>query len=115
MVDHLVLLSSFGHASLERSTLMALDWLLRHGAQSQAHFHYRKRRAPRRALPCVERFEDRCIPSTLTVNGLQTFQTISGFGTNLSSKAWNSGAVTPSLDILSSAMATSSFASSSSQ
>jgi O-glycosyl hydrolase len=36
----------------------------------------------------------------MTVNGSQQFQTIDGFGTNLSSEAWNSGAVTPSLDTL---------------
>jgi hypothetical protein len=48
----------------------------------------------------LERLEDRRVPSTLTVDGSQHFQTIDGFGTNLSSEAWNNGAVTPSLDIL---------------
>jgi hypothetical protein len=36
----------------------------------------------------------------MTVDGSQQFQTIDGFGTNLSSEAWNGGAVTPSLDTL---------------
>jgi hypothetical protein len=48
----------------------------------------------------LERLEDRCVPSTLTVDGSQKSQAIDGFGTNLSSEAWNGGAVTPSLDIL---------------
>ena len=60
----------------------------------------RRRRVARRALPCIEEMEDRCVLSTLTVNGSQSLQTIAGFGTNLSSEAWNSGAVTPSLDTL---------------
>ncbi len=36
----------------------------------------------------------------MTVDGSQQFQTIDGFGTNLSSEAWNKGAVVPSLDKL---------------
>jgi hypothetical protein len=48
----------------------------------------------------LEQLENRWLPSTLTVDGSQHFQTIDGFGTNLSSEAWNGGAVTPSLDIL---------------
>jgi hypothetical protein len=40
------------------------------------------------------------VPATLTVDGSQHFQTITGFGTNLSSEAWNGGAVIPSLNIL---------------
>jgi O-glycosyl hydrolase len=36
----------------------------------------------------------------MTVNGSQQFQTIDGFGTNLSSEAWNKGAVVPSLNTL---------------
>ena len=51
----------------------------------------------RLALECLE---ERCVLSTLTVDGSQVFQTIGGFGTNLNSAAWNSGAVTPSLDTL---------------
>jgi hypothetical protein len=48
----------------------------------------------------VEQLEKRCLLSAITVDGSQQFQTISGFGTNLSSEAWNSGAVTPSLNTL---------------
>jgi O-glycosyl hydrolase len=55
---------------------------------------------PRLAPPRLEQLEDRCLPSTLTIDGSQHFQAIDGFGTNLSSEAWNGGAVTPSLDTL---------------
>ena len=64
------------------------------------HFNYREHCARRRSRLHAEQLEDRCLLSTLTVNGSQHFQTIDGFGTNLSSEAWNSGAVTPSLDTL---------------
>src|SRR5579864_8859889 len=69
---------------------MTLTWPFRLRAQPRA----------RRPLLHVAQLEDRCVPSTLTVDGSQRFQTINGFGTNLSSEAWNSGAVTPSLDTL---------------
>jgi O-glycosyl hydrolase len=58
---------------------------------------HRRRHAVR---PHLEPLEDRCVPSTMTVDGSQQFQTIDGFGTNLSSKAWNRGAVVPSLNTL---------------
>src|SRR5579884_130944 len=50
--------------------------------------------------PLVEPLEDRLVLSAISIDGSQHFQTISGFGTNLSSEAWNGGAVTPSLDTL---------------
>jgi O-glycosyl hydrolase len=59
----------------------------------------RRSHGSRRRLS-LEELENRIVPSTLTVDGSQHFQTIYGFGTNLSSEAWNSGAVTPSLDLL---------------
>ena len=48
----------------------------------------------------VEQLEDRCLLSALTINLSQQLQTIDGFGTNLSSEAWNGGAVTPSINTL---------------
>src|SRR5260370_41916479 len=63
-----------------------------------------RRRSKRRSAYFVggsfEQLENRWLPSTLTVDGSQHFQTIDGFGTNLSSEAWNGGAVIPSLDNL---------------
>ena len=59
-----------------------------------------KKHDQHRALLNLEPLENRCVPSTLTVDGSQKFQTLDGFGTNLSSEAWNNGAITPSLDIL---------------
>src|SRR5437763_657001 len=84
----------------ERKILMTVTWLSKLRARLRAHFHSRTRRARRRPISHVEQLEDRCVPSTLTVDGSQHFQTIDGFGTNLSSEAWNGGAVTPSLDTL---------------
>src|SRR5438874_9610711 len=83
-----------------RKALMTLTWLVRLRAQPRARFHYRTRCARRGPLPHVAQLEDRCVPSTLTVDGSQHFQSIDGFGTNLSSEAWNSGAIAPSLDTL---------------
>jgi hypothetical protein len=79
---------------------MTLSWHLGSPAQAPARPAYRKRAARRRSRLQLEQLEARCLLSTLTVNGSQTLQTLSGFGTNLSSEAWNGGAVTPSLDTL---------------
>jgi len=97
---------------------MILNWLHPLHAQVREFVSRRSRRARRRnstylarsskymgrSAPCVrgslEQLEDRCLLSTMTVDGSQHFQTIDGFGTNLSSEAWNNGAVTPSLDLL---------------
>src|SRR5258708_3223744 len=76
-----------------------LDCIRAPSPQAPAHRprSYRRRQAVR---PRIEQLEDRCVPSTLTVDGSQQFQTIDGFGTNLSSEAWNGGAIKPSLDTL---------------
>ncbi|MGO9601160.1 MAG: IPT/TIG domain-containing protein [Isosphaeraceae bacterium] len=79
---------------------MNIEWLHRLSTPPRAQSQRRRRRVAHRALPCVEEMEDRCVLSTLTVNGSQSLQTIAGFGTNLSSEAWNSGAVVPSLNTL---------------
>jgi hypothetical protein len=58
-------------------------------------------RRPSRTVPLqVTLLEERCVPAALTVDGSQHFQTITGLGTNLSSEAWNGGAVIPSLNTL---------------
>ncbi len=80
---------------------MTHAWFFGPGPDADGHFHQRMRRTHcRRPFPGMERLEDRCLLSTLTIDGSQRFQTIDGFGANLSSEAWNSGAVAPSLDIL---------------
>src|SRR5262249_34193867 len=79
---------------------MALSWLDKCRAHLQTSRARRTGRARGRPITLLELLEDRCLPSTLTVDGSQHFQTIDGFGTNLSSEDWNGGAVTPSLDIL---------------
>jgi methionine-rich copper-binding protein CopC len=62
--------------------------------------HAELKRAAAHAVPRIEHLEERLALSAVTIDGSQHLQTISGFGTNLSSEAWNGGAVAPSVDTL---------------